>query len=77
MSACKNQAVVRAKQEFVLDAAKGPEPADQSMLQGRAGGGRFAGSGDVPAQKLPRVAIDDQGQRCPTVFASPDAGQVR
>lgn len=75
--ACKNQAVVRAKKEFVLDAAKGAKPADQSVFQSRAGGGCFAGSGDVPAQKLSRVAIDDQGQRCPTVFSGPNAGQVR
>lgn len=63
-------------QQIISHATKCAEPADQNMFQGSADISRFAGSGDLPAQKLARVAIDDQRQRCPTVFARSDAGQV-
>ena len=58
----KDQAIVGSQQELAIDTAQGAEATDQGMFQGAGSRGRLAGARQVPAQKLARAAIDDQGQ---------------
>lgn len=77
VTAGEDQAVVRPQQELLIYLSQGAEPSDQSVLQGRAGGGGLARAGQVPAQKLTGVTVDHQRERCPAILAGPDAGQIR
>ena len=56
--------------------AQGAKTADQGVLQGNLSGSGLAAFGQMPAQKLTRMAIDDQSQRRPTVTTSPNSTEV-
>lgn len=75
-AAGKDQAVVRSQQKRSCYSAKGAVSGNQGLLQGGFSSLGFTRAGQMPAQKLPVMAVNDQGKGCTAISASPDPAQI-
>ena len=73
----EDQPVVRPQQERCRNPSQRPEPHDQRLLERRYRGCGSAGSRELPAKQLSRVAVDDQSQGLPAITARPDTAEIR
>ena len=73
----EDQAIVRPQKELLRDLAERAKSGNQSMLQGAGGCRGLARSGEVPAQQLAGVTVDNQRKCCPAISSCPNAAQIR
>lgn len=72
----KNQTVVRTQKKFCVHTAQSSKPADQGVFERTGCRGGLAGPGQMPAEQLARMTVDDQRQRGPTVLAGPNTAEI-
>lgn len=72
----EDQTIDGPQQEPACDFSQGAEPADQGMFEGTGSGRCLAGSRQMPARRLARVAVNHQRQSGPAIAPGPNPAQV-
>lgn len=76
IAARQDEAIIGSQQEGVLNLTERSVTSNESLFKCCPCGRGFAGSGELPTQEFPRMAIDDESEPQPAIASAPDTAQI-